>query len=307
MGHCTLPVPTPAPAPASAPTCTPEHAAMGHCGMPAEATPVTADPRAGHAMDAGTAPAPPVAPPPAAALSGPAHAADAVFGAESMAGAREDLRETHGAMRVSRFGVDQLEVNLRNGRDGYAWEDLHFWYGGDINRLWIKSEGEGEFGGSIERAEVQALWSRAISPFFDLQAGVRYDLRPDPERAHLVLGVQGLAPYWFEVDGAVFVSHRGDVTARLEGEYDQRITQRLILQPRVELDLSLQDVPEIGIGSGVSSAEAGLRLRYEIVPEFAPYVGFQYEREFGDTARFSRAAGEDVGGWRLVMGVRAWF
>jgi copper resistance protein B len=224
-----------------------------------------------------------------------------------MAGAREGLRETHGDMRAYRFGVDQLEAALRDGRDGYAWEDLHFWYGGDINRLWIKSEGEGEFGGSVERVEVQALWSRAISPFFDLQAGVRSDIRPDPERAYLVLGVQGLAPYWFEVDGAVFVSYRGDVTARFEGEYDQRITQRVILQPRVELDFSLQDVPELGIGSGLSSAEAGLRLRYEIVPEFAPYVGVQYEREFSDTARFSRAAGEDLGGWSLVMGVRAWF
>jgi copper resistance protein B len=258
-------------------------------------------------MDAETAPAPPTGPPPAEALSGPAHAADAVFGADAMARAREEVREEHGAMRVSRFGVDQLEVNLRNGRDGYAWEDLHFWTGGDIDRLWIKSEGEGEFGGSIERAEVQALWSRAISPFFDLQAGVRYDIRPNPERSYFVLGVQGLAPYWFEVDGALFVSHRGDITARFEGEYDQRITQRLILQPRVELDFSLQDVPELGIGSGLSSAEAGLRLRYEIVPDFAPYVGVQYERSFGDTARFSRTAGDDVGGWSLAMGVRAWF
>lgn len=224
-----------------------------------------------------------------------------------MAAARDALRATHGGMSAYRVGVDQLEVALRDGRDVYAWEDLHFWYGGDINRLRIKSEGEGAFGGSVERAEVQALWSRAISPFFDLQAGLRYDIRPDPERAYLVLGVQGLAPYWFEIDGAVFVSHRGELSARFEGEYDQRITQRLIVQPRVELDLSLQDVPQLGIGSGLSSAEAGLRLRYEFVPEFAPYVGVQYERAFGDTARFSRAAGHDVGGWSLLLGVRAWF
>ena len=353
MGHCRMPAatPAPAPAPAPAPTCAPEHAAMGHCTMPAAppasvsppvtdphtghrmpapapapATPVAphaghvmppqqapaqpaADPHAGHQMApaAQDSPPPPVGPPPAEAFSGPAHAADIVFGAEPMAEAREELRKTHGDMRAYRLGVDQFEVVLRNGRDGYAWEDLHFWYGGDIDRLWIKSAGEGEFDGAVERAEVQALWSRAISPFFDVQAGVRYDVRPDPERAYLVLGVQGLAPYWFEVDGALFVSHRGDITARLEGEYDQRITQRLILQPRVELELALQDVPALGIGSGLSNAEAGLRLRYEIVPEFAPYVGVQYERAFGDTARFSRAAGEDVGGWSLVMGVRAWF
>ena len=330
MGHCTASPSTAAPASAPASTCTPEHAAMGHCTMPPAASapapttadphgghdmepeapaPTAADPHAGHQMEpeAQAGAAPPVAPPPPEAFSGPAHAAEPIFGTETMTAARAELRQTHGDMRAYRVGVDQLEISLRNGRDGYAWEDLHFWYGGDINRLWIKSEGEGEFGGSIERVEVQALWSRAISPFFDLQAGLRYDIRPDSERAYLVLGVQGLAPYWFEVDGALFVSHRGDVTARLEGEYDQRITQRLILQPRVELDFSLQDVPELGIGSGVSSAEAGLRLRYEIVPEFAPYVGVQYEREFGDTARFSRASGEDVGGWSFVIGVRTWF
>lgn len=312
MGHCTLPTPTPTPTPpppAPAPGCTPEHAAMGHCTMaspPAAAT--TADPHAGHQMPpAAAAEAPPVAGPPPEALSGPAHAADSIFGQGPMAAARDELRRSHGEVRVLRLGIDQLEVGLRDGRESYGWEDFHFWHGGDINKLWIKSEGEGAFGGSLERAEVQALWSRAISPFFDLQAGVRYDIRPDPGRAYLVLGVQGLAPYWFEIDSALFVSNRGDVSARFEGEYDQRITQRLVLQPRVELDLSLQDVPELGIGSGVSSGEAGLRLRYEIAPEFAPYVGVQYEREFGGTARFSRAAGEDVGGWSLVMGVRTWF
>ena len=285
---------------------------MGHCTMPAQPAPRTqrpaADPHAGHqmGMPAETA-APPVGPPPPEALSGPTHAADRVFGAEQMADAREELRETHGDIRVWRACVDQLEVSLRNGRDGYSWEDLHFWYGGDINKLWIKSEGQGAFAERLERAEVQALWSRAISPFFDLQAGVRYDVRPDPERVYLVLGIQGLAPYWFELDGTLFVSHRGDVTGRFEGEYDQRITQRLILQPRLELDFSLQDVPELGTGAGLSNTEAGLRLRYEIVPEFAPYVGIQYEREFGDTARFSRAAGEENGGWSLLVGVRTWF
>ena len=328
MGHCTMPPATPAPAPAPATTCTPEHAAMGHCTMPpATPSPTPADPHAGHVMPSpptaqpaadphaghpmpsadGEALSPPTGPPPQEAFSGPAHAADALFGTEAMSEAREELRRTHGDIRSSRVGVDQLEAVLRDGRDGYAWEDLHLWYGGDLNKLWIKSEGEGEFGGAVERAEIQALWSRAISPFFDLQAGVRYDIRPDPERAYLVLGLQGLAPYWFEIDTALFLSHRGDVTARFEGEYDQRITQRLILQPRVELDFSLQDVPELGIGAGLSSGEAGLRLRYEIVPEFAPYIGVQYERAFGDTARFSRADGEGVGGWSLVLGVRAWF
>ena len=151
------------------------------------------------------------------------------------------------------------------------------------------------------------LWSHSIDPWFNLQAGIRYDFRPDPQRAHLVLGIEGLAPYWFEIDAAAFLSNKGDVTARLEVEYDQRLTRKLILQPRVEFDLAAQNVPEIGLGSGLSSAEAGLRLRYEIVPEFAPYVGVAYERAFGNTADFRRAAGEKAGGWSLLLGVRTWF
>lgn len=272
----------------------------GH-NMPATAQ---ADPHAGHDMAA--AAAVPNAPPPAAAFSGPAHAADLVFSPAVMAQAREDIREEHGDIRTSKVLIDQAEVKLRDGREGYAW-DAQAWYGGDIDKIWFKTEGEGEFREKVERAEVQALWSHAIDPWFDLQLGVRQDFRPDPKRTHLVAGVQGLAPYWFEVDGAVFLSNNGDVTARFEGEYDLRITQQLILQPRAEFDLALQDVPEIGIGSGLSSAELGARLRYEIRPEFAPYIGLEYERSFGDTARFSRARGEKAGAVSLLMGVRTWF
>ena len=250
---------------------------------------------------------PPVAPPPPEATSGPAHAADLVFGAEQMAGAREELHMTHGAHRFQKFMIDQLEVSLRDGAEGYAWEDVQFWYGGDIDKLWLKSEGEGEFGEGLEQGDVQALWSHAIDPWFDLQAGVRMNFGRGPERPQLVIGIQGLAPYWFEIDAAAFLSSSGDVTGRIEAEYDLRITQRLILQPQVELEWALQDVPELRIGSGLSSAEAGLRLRYEIVPEFAPYVGIAYERAFGDTASFARAAGDDPGGWRLLSGVRIWF
>ena len=302
LGHCTLPSPAPA---APEPTCSPEHAAMGHCRLPAEAAPAASDPHAGHAMGE-EMPAPPVAPPPPGALSGPAHAADAVFGEEAMAEAREDLRREHGSILTSSILIDQLETRIRNGRDGY-FLNAEAWYGGDINRVWLKTEVEGEFGHSPEQAEVQALYSRAIDPWWNLQAGARYDLRPDPQRAYLVLGIKGLAPYWFEVDAAAFVSEKGDISVRFEAEYDQLLTQRLILQPRVEFDLSAQDVPELGVGSGLSTAEAGLRLRYEIVREFAPYVGVAYERAFGDTAGFRRAAGDRAGGWNFLVGVRTWF
>ena len=261
----------------------------------------------GHDMaDMAEAADPPAAPPPPGALGGPAHAADAVFPAGQMNAARSVFRDEHGAIRTYRVLIDQLEARIQNGRDGYAW-DGEAWYGGAIDRLWLKTEGEGTFGSGPEQAEVQALWSRALDPWFNLQAGVRYDIRPTPDRGYLVLGIEGLAPYWFEVDGAVFLSQKGDLSARFEGEYEQRITQRLILQPRIDLDFSLQDVPELGIGSGLSSAEAGLRLRYEIVPEFAPYVGVHYGRAFGDTAAFRRAAGRDVGGLSFLVGVRTWF
>lgn len=288
MGHCkAMPVPTPAPTDSD---CPPEHAAMGHC-QPAAIPPPAA---------------PPVAGPSAAATSGPEYAADAVWGAGAMAPVRSAVYAEHGTFRGGKLLLDRLEYRAKDGHDGYAW-DGEGWYGGDYDRLWVKAEGEGGFGERVESAEVQVLWSHALNPWFNLQTGVRYDLRPRPDRAHLVLGVQGLAPYWFEVDAAAFLSDRGDLTARVEAEYDQRITNRLILQPRVELDLAAQDVPAIGVGAGLSTVEAGLRLRYEVVPEFAPYVGLDYERTFGDTARFRRTAGEDVGSLALVVGVRAWF
>ncbi len=298
-GHVT-PTPPAQPAPAAGP-----HA--GHA-MPAPEPAQPVDPHAGHDMGATgeQRPAPPVAPPPPGALSGPAHAADAAYGQEAMAEAREGLRMEHGSMRTYKVLIDQLEARIRKGRDGY-FLNAEAWYGGDINKLWLKTEVEGEAGRSPEQAELQALWSHAIDPWWNLQAGVRYDVRPDPERAYLVLGIEGLAPYWVELDAAAFVSEKGDVSARFEAETDQRLTRKLILQPRIELDLAAQDVPEIGIGAGLSSAEAGLRLRYEFVPEFAPYVGVAYERAFGDTADYRRAAGERRGGLSLLVGVRSWF
>ncbi len=278
-----------------------------HAGHDMGAAPAPqADPHAGHQMPMADAPAPPVAPPPAGAFSGPEHAADTVFGSGQMAPAREEMRNEHGGMTTYKLLVDQLEVGIRNGRDGYRW-DAQGWIGGDIDKLWLKTEGEGAFGEAVEEAEVQALWSHAIDPWFDLQAGIRHDLRPDPERTHFVLGVQGLAPYWFEVDAAAFLSTKGDVTARVEAEYDLRLTQKLILQPRIEFDLAAQDVPELGIGSGLSAGELGARLRYEIRPEFAPYVGIEYERAFGGTADSRRASGEKAGGWNLLLGIRTWF
>jgi copper resistance protein B len=244
---------------------------------------------------------------PARAFDGPRHAADAIWGADAMGPSRENLARENGGMRTGSILIERLEARIATdgGEDGYVW-DAQAFYGGDINRFVLKTEGEGEFGGELEDAEIQALYSRAIGPFFDLQAGVRFDPEPDT-RGHLVVGVQGLAPYMFHVDGALFLSDRGDLTARLEGEYDQRITQRLIVQPRLEVELSAQDIPERGIGAGITKIEPGVRLRYEIEREFAPYVGIEYEAALGETADIARTAGEDPDGLKVLIGLRAWF
>ena len=302
MGHCTMPAAAKPTRPAGTATCTPEHAAMGHCAL-SSAGASQADPHAGHGASSA---APPVAPPPPEALSGPAHAADRVFGATTMTASREDLRREHGDMRATKLLIDRLEWRAASGRDGYLL-DGQAWYGGDINKLWVKTEVEVERGRKPEQAEVQGLWSRAIDPWFDLQTGIRFDANRGPDRTHLVLGVQGLAPYWYEVDGAVFLSNKGELTARAEAEYDLRITQKLILQPLVEVDLSAQDIEELGIGSGLSTAELGLRLRYQVSQQFSPYFGLFYERAFGDTRRFRRAEGDDDASLGLVAGLRLWF
>ena len=301
MGHCKLEVEV-KPAPAAATSCTAEHAALGHCKSEAPAQ--AADPHAGHQM--GTSVAPPKAPPPPEARSGPQHAADTVYNAAEMAASRENLRREHGGLPAYRFLIDRAEARIRDGNDGYL-VDAQAWNGGDINKAWFKGEVEGAWGRSPEHAEIQALWSRAIDPWFDVQAGVRYDPQAGPDRAHLVLGVQGLAPYWWEVEGALFLSNKGEVTARAEAEYDLRITQKLILQPRGEVDLSLQNIPELQVGAGLTGAAIGARLRYQVTPLFAPYVGVEYERAFGHTRRFLREDGEDAGSFNLLAGVRLWF
>lgn len=279
-----------------------DHSAMDHSQMD-HAKMETMDESS---MDHGAMQMPmPDAPPPPAAGFGPARAADAIWGADAMRPSRAQLSSAHGGQALFWFMADRSEYRVREGRDGYLW-DLQGFYGGDIDKFWFKSEGEGSFGEAIEAAEVQALWSHAIGPSFDLQAGVRQDVAPR-DRTYAVAGVQGLAPYLFELDLAAFLSDQGDLTARLEGELDQRITQRLILQPRAEIELAAQDVPELGIGAGIDTIELGLRLRYEFAREFAPYIGVEQEWKIGQSADYARANGEDPGVTNYVAGVRFWF
>jgi copper resistance protein B len=233
--------------------------------------------------------------------------ADAYFDREAMAEARAALRKEHGAGTNWFLLAERLEYQTNDGAPALLF-DGQGWWGTDRNKLWVKSEVERDFdAGRFEEAELQALWSRPIARFFDVQAGVRHDFVRGADRTFGVASVQGLAPYWFEIDAAIFVSGEGDVSARFEAEYDLLLTQRLILQPRTELNFAVQGVDEIGVGSGLSTAELGLRLRYEIKRQFAPYAGVSWERAVGETADFARADGENVGAVSFIAGLRLWF
>ncbi|MEO5656736.1 MAG: copper resistance protein B [Nitrospiria bacterium] len=202
--------------------------------------------------------------------------------------------------------ADRLEYRWNAGEDRLLW-DVQGWIGRDYQKLWIKTEGETLRRGPMGVAEIQVLYSRAIAEFWDLQAGWRYDPRPSPSRNFLVVGAQGLAPYWFDVDATAFISDHGDLSARLEAKYDLLLTQRLIAQPRVETNLAAQRVDELGIGRGVNTIEIGLRLRYEVRREFAPYVGVSVTRVLGETANLARGRGADADVSSVVAGIRAWF
>ena len=234
------------------------------------------------------------------------HAADAYYDPVEMQRARENLRRMNGGQTNYFVQSDRFEVQSNEGAGRLVWEGQG-WVGGDYRKLWFKSEGEYAEGGKLEEAEIQGLYSRAVTSFFDFQAGVRQDVAPGSRRTFGVVGVQGLAPYWFEIDAALFVSHQGDVSARFEAEYDLRFTQRLILQPRTELNFAVQDVEELAIGSGLSTLETGARLRYELKREVAPYIGVSWLRATGRTADYLRREGEDPSSLSIVVGLRLWF
>lgn len=191
-----------------------------------------------------------------------------------------------------------------DGGDVLTWEG-DAWIGGDLSRFWFKSEGE-ILDGQTESAEVQALWSRNVADFWDLQAGVRVDLEPDAA-TYLVLGLQGLAPYRFETEAAAFLSDEGDVSFRLRQSLDLHVTQRLIAEPHLEINAFTQDDAPRNIGAGLADVEAGVQIRYEITRKFAPYLDLVWERALGETASLIRADGGDVESAAVRAGIRFWF
>ena len=202
--------------------------------------------------------------------------------------------------------LDQFEDRTTGGDHALHW-DAEGWIGTDSDRLWLKSEGTVASNGKVEDGRHELLYAKPISPYFDVQAGVRYDLDSRPGRGWAAMGVEGLAPYLFDVSATLYASDGGRYAARFSAAYDLLLTQRLILTPRVEANLYAKDDPARRIGSGLSDIDSGLRLRYEITRKFAPYVGVSWERKFGTTADFARADGERASDWRFAFGVRSWF
>ena len=200
---------------------------------------------------------------------------------------------------------DNLEY--RHGDDGNAQAvDAQAWYGGDRDKLWLKLDGE-RSGGSLGATRTEALWNRAIAAYWGAQVGVRHDLGDGPTRDWVAVGVQGLAPYWFDLEATAYLGPSGRSALRLEAEYEILFTQHLVLQPDVEVNLYGKNDPARGIGSGLSDVDVGLRLRYEITRKFAPYVGIVWTRKFGNTADFAHAMGEGTQDTQLVTGFRIWF
>ena len=211
----------------------------------------------------------------------------------------------HGNTAVGMLLLDQLETVHGPGGSAQAWE-AQAWYGFDENKLWLRSEGDVSTG-KVEDGNIEALWNHAIATYWGSQLGVRHDFGAGPSRDWVAFGVQGLAPYWFELEATGYVGSAGRMAARLRADYEVLFTQRLILQPELEFNLYGKDDPARGIGSGLSDVQFGLRLRYEIRREFAPYVGINWVRRVGTSADYARADGRPVFDQQLVAGFRIWF
>ena len=185
--------------------------------------------------------------------------------------------------------------------------DLQAWYGTTYNRFVIKAEGD-IADGTLEESSTDLLWGNALNAYFDTQLGIRLDHYDEgKDRQWLALGVQGLAPYWFELDVSAYVADGGRTAITAEAEYELLLTQRLILQPRAELNMYGKDDPDNGLGSGLSDLALGLRLRYEFTRQFAPYIGVEWTDTYGDTADYRREAGNKTSDTQFVAGLRFWF
>lgn len=270
---------------ATPPTEEIDHAAMGHDMPENHGAAVDAD------LPANAAPINPIP---------PITQADREAAFPDVAGHRVHDNSVH-----SFWLLDRLEAWDADTGTGTAWEAMG-WVGTDLDRLWLRSEGE-HLDGTTESADIEVLYGRAIAPWWDLLAGVRHDFGEGPSQTFAAIGVQGLAPYKFEVGATAYVGQAGQTAATVEVEYETLLTNHLILQWMAEAELHGKDDERRGVGSGLGTVEAGLRLRYEFTRQFAPYIGVVRERAYGNTADLRRADGEDIDDTRLVAGLRIWF
>lgn len=213
--------------------------------------------------------------------------------------------EMHDDAVLAMLRLDRLEHFDGDDVSGTAW-DAQGWVGGDFDKLWFKTEGE-RADGRTEDARAELLWDHAFATWWDWQLGVRRDFGEGPGRNWAAFGIAGLAPYWFELQATAYVGEQGRTALRFEADYELLLTQRLILQPRLEANAYGKADPQRGIGAGLADAEVGLRLRYEIRRRFAPYLGIEWVRRFGATASLARDRGEPAMDRRWVAGVRVWF
>ena len=215
--------------------------------------------------------------------------------------AREALWQSHGAQTIWKFTMDRLELTEHDGERS-ADLDAQLTIGGDIRKFRLETEAHyAAAEHELESLDFDALYSHAIHPFWDATAGLRWDQHAD--QASGAVGLMGTAPYWVELDATLYVSEHGDVSAEIEAEYELRLTQRFVLQPRVEASVGASRDKDANADKGLRELHAGLRLRYEILPEFGPYLGLEWRGLFGGTADLHPNASD---GWSAVIGIRFW-
>ena len=207
--------------------------------------------------------------------------------------------------RRGRILIDQLEGFTGNDGSGIA-VDAQAWYGGDLDKAWLKVDGSRR-NGSLSETRTELLWNHAVGIYWGTQLGVRHDFGGGPGRTYAAFGIQGLAPYWFDVEATAYVGESGRTALRFEAEYELLLTQRLILQPDVEVNVYGKNDPEREIGSGIADVDVGLRLRYEFTRKFAPYIGVSWNRKLGNTARLARDDGNPQSSTQFVAGIRIWY
>jgi copper resistance protein B len=277
------------------------------------ATAAAQDPHGGHSQNA--SPAKPAATPQPPAEDHSAHTGHGEMPKEPVPPLTDADRAAAFPSGLEGHATHELGINTfvlfdqfewQGGADGGLSLENKSWVGGDLHRVWFRAEGESERG-RVQTAHAHVLYGRSFSRWWDVVVGIRQDFRPGPAQTWAAVGVQGLAPYWFEVEATGYIGQGGRTHARVEVEYELLFTNRLILQPLVEAEFYSTRDPERGIGAGLSSLETGLRLRYEVRREFAPYVGVTWHRALFGTADFARADGREPGAARVAVGLRTWF